>query len=345
MEKIVKLLFNKYWRTLKKLPHVVGFDGKLQSKTINGLQCPIPSFVFYVDTKVPSQYLKNPKKHTLPKILSYGLESIYTDVKAIGKPSIPPILGMSDSTRTRWRPLEAGISSMHEKGTACTLNGFFKTKDGKNLQATNYHCYAMEGDAVVGDALMNPSPYDGGVVEDDKTGEYEFCVPINFDSYQCGWRNFVTRKLPFWTWFKPVAGENNVDISFGNISVDWKNKIALETKGFEGFSDPVVGEPVFKCGRTTDKTKGVWESTSVNIQVQYRRGVVFMTDIAMADLKCDGGDSGSPMYTVKDGKIIYNAALFAGSSGLITKSFGCKISNIINRTKEEGYDIELITNS
>jgi len=335
----IRKIYNQFWRRLKKQRGVVGFDGLFRPKIKDGhIHKDWQSFRIYVENKLPTAYLR--RRDIVPKILTLSNgkynppTKVETDIIAIGRPVIPPLLGMDKSTQDMWRPLEAGISSMHYEGTACTLDGFFKMLEneldipvGEILQASNMHCYGQEGDAELGDPVMNPSPYDSGKLPDHKTGEYVFGVPITFDSYECQYRNFVTRKLAFWTWFRPVAGENDVDISFATVDVDWKNKIARETGGFQSFADPIEGNPVAKCGRTTDRTQGVWESESVNINVQYRRGIAFMTDIAMADIECAGGDSGSPMYHPQS--IEYNAALFAGSEQ--GKTFGCKIGNILVR--------------
>jgi len=333
LEKIVEELFKTYWCRLKKQKNVVGFDGQLRPKEINGRKHKNwLTWRVYVDTKLPKAYLS--RKDVIPELLNVSSKDyeIFTDVIAIGRPVIPPLLGLQKSTQDQWRPIEAGISSCHKDCTACTLNGFFETLEsnivpaGEFLQASNMHCYGLEGDAKQGDAIIQPSPYDGGDIN-DKTGEYAFGVPINFETYTCPIRNFITRKLAFWRLFKPSQAMNDVDVSFATVNVDWKNKIARESSGFKGYADPKEGDPVAKCGRTTDRTEGKWGSTSMFINVQYRRGIAFMTDVAMANIECAGGDSGSPMYHPKD--FIYNCALFAGSN--TGQTFGCKISNILKR--------------
>lgn len=341
LQPVIEKLYKQFWRRLKRQRNVVGFDGTLRPKERDGyIHKNWLTWRIYVETKLPEPYLR--KKDIIPKSLTVPKSSkwnINTDIIAIGKPVIPPLLGIPrttlepwelKSTKDEWRPIEAGISSCHENCTACTLDAFFLLKDPaieELLQASNYHCYGLEGDAKRGDVIQQPSPYDKGTVPKHKTGEYVFGVPITFDKYTCSVRNFFARKLAFWTWFKPVAGENDVDISFATVDVDWKNKIAREGMGFQGFANPIEGDPVAKCGRTTDRTQGVWESTSVFINVKYRRGIAFMTDIAMANIQSAGGDSGSPMYHPET--IFYNAALFAGSQQ--GKTFGCKIENILKR--------------
>lgn len=343
MNGVIRELFMQNWRTLKRKAHVVGFDGIPRLKQVGGVEIARQSWRIYVDQKLSIKTLA--KKDLVPStVQARGLE-METDIIAIGKPVIPPKLGIQKSTKDRYRPLEAGISSMHKDGTACTLNAFWTDKPvggtyGQTIQSSNNHCYALEDKAKVGDEIMNPSPYDGGKLPADKTGKFLFSVPITFDTYACPFRNFVARKLNFLGWGRPVFGENDVDIAFASLSVDFRNKIAREQAGFGSFADPVEGDIVAKCGRTTDKTVGKWESTNMNINVQYSRGVVFMTDIAMANLECAGGDSGSPMY--KPMRLpIYNGALFAGSDQ--GKSFGCKVSNIISRAMELDHIIKLIT--
>lgn len=338
IEPTIQELYEKFWRRLKKQRGVVGFDGKLRPKEQDGhVHKDWLTWRVYVETKLPKAYLR--KKDIVPKSFNSLRSPLHgpteSDVIAIGKPVIPPLLGiptLTKSTQDEWRPIEAGISSCHEDCTACTLNAFFESiaskivPAGELLQASNMHCYGLEGDAKLGDVILQPSPYDDGQISKHKTGEYAFGVPINFDSFTCPFRNFLARKLAFWTWLKPVAAVNDVDISFATVDVDWINKIAREKAGFKGYADPVEGDPVAKCGRTTDKTQGIWQSTSMFINVRYRRGIAFMADMAMSDIKCAGGDSGSPMYHPQS--LFYNCALFAGSE---TQTFGCKISNILKR--------------
>jgi len=337
MQPIIQELYKQFWRKLKKQKHVIGFDGKLRQKEEDGkiVDKDWLTWRIYVETKLPTAYLR--RKDIVPETfeLNSTKQAVATDIVAIGKPVIPPLLGIPKlkSTQDEWRPIEAGISSCHKDCTACTLNAFFESLEsgvvpvGEILQASNMHCYGLEGDAKVGDVIIQPSPYDAGEPSKHKTGEYAFGVPINFETFTCQYRNFVTRKLPFWKWFKPTQALNDVDISFATVDVDWKNKIAREKVGFKGYADPVEGEPVAKCGRTTDRTQGLWQSASMFINVQYRRGIAFMADMAMANIECAGGDSGSPMYHPES--LFYNCALFAGSE--TGQTFGCKISNILKR--------------
>lgn len=335
---LLQVFYEEWWRKLKKKANVIGFDSYMKPKIQDGyVHRDWEVIRIYVEKKLVETKLKEkdliPDSLILKKAKICNLVAL-TDVVQIGKPMIPPLLrplGIPKSTREDYRPLESGVSTMHEKGTACTLNHFFLHEPTNEfLQASNWHCFAMEGKANIGDNCLQRAPYDGGKVPDQVSGKFVFGVPINFETFACPFRNFMFRRLPFWTWLRPTYAENNVDISFASVDVNCINKIALETCGFGAYADPIEGDLVAKCGRTTDRTEGKWESTSVNINCQYSRGIGFMTDIAMALLKCDGGDSGSPMYKPTK-PLTYNAALFAGSDD--GRSFGCKISNIMNRAQ------------
>jgi hypothetical protein len=334
MSLTVNDLFNSHWRKLKRLPNVVGFEGILRPKEIDEKPSKEWSaWRIYVDVKVPESKLR--PKDIIPKSLPVLKHStISTDVKAIGRPVIPPLLGAKNLYNTgRHRPLLSGISAMHEKGTACTLNGFFlyEPESGEIfvVDASNWHCYAMEGKAVKGDKLLQPSPHDGGKIPDDIHSKFEFGVPINFDTFACPYRNFVMRKLAFWNLFRPVAAVNDVDISFGRTEVAFeKNKLCEFDEYFGGAADPVEKDKIAKDGRTTGHTEGVNESVHLNTQCQYSRGIAFMSDCVLSKLECAGGDSGSPMYK-PDHPPIYNAALFGGTDQ--GYSVGCKISNILKR--------------
>lgn len=151
----------QYWKWLKKKPNVVGIDGKLRSKIKNKKAYrKIKSLRIYVSKKValedvlfsPSLWEKIKRKlrrnshlHKQDLVPPF-VDGIPTDVIAIGEI-------FARSNRDYLRPLKAGISSMHYKGSACTTNGFFREEEtGKICVASNNHCF-IEGTKV----LSNPS--------------------------------------------------------------------------------------------------------------------------------------------------------------------------------------------
>lgn len=325
MDHIVEELVKKYWKKIKRKKNVVGYSGVLQPKIIAGIVYPeTKCFRVYVSRKEKVKDLSI--EDIIPPSLKLDtLEAILTDVVEIGEVK-------ALSNRERRRPICAGISTMHYKGTACTINGFFRDKEtGEILVASNNHCYAMEDKAKKGDPILQPGPSDGGRVEYDIIGHFKKAVKIFYDEYKCPIRNFLHRIKKF---FLPDS-TTKVDIAFASVEVPYE-VLATYVGQFKGKCTLQNGERVTKTGRTTEQTFGKVIDTDWNGLVQYSRGVVFMTDcyciVGEGGPFVKGGDSGSPLFNMKNE---YAGAIFAGSD---TVGIACKVNNI----EEEG-KVELIT--
>ena len=136
---------------------------------------------------------------------------------------------MSDPTK-RIRPIVAGVSCTHYKSSRCTLGWFFKVPrkqfivgrsiDGKIeavpivyyeiLIAGCNHCIGLENKAKKGDPILQPSPYDGGRVEEDTVGYFEFEVETKYESFSCPVRNSLLKIAKFF--LKPISVPSGVSI-------------------------------------------------------------------------------------------------------------------------------------
>lgn len=347
----------KVWKRIKKYPNVVGIDGDLRPKIINGIEHPdILSIRIYVSKKVPLEqfkslslfkrffrlFRKNPsltKKDLLPN----SINGFPVDVVEIGKiysRSIcaeRPLPVGKKSTTKRYRPLYAGTSSTHYQSTACTLNNVFIDKStNKLLLASNAHCYALENKAKIGDPILQPSPYDGGTLS-DQVGEFYKGVSIHFTKYSCPFRNFLFKISKL---FKREVF-NRVDISFATFKCNYHpicdpikylcGMRILFLGTITGKREAQIGETVQKVGRTTGKTLGKVISTSWTGNVEYSRGRATFTDCILIEGRgfSAGGDSGSPILSLNNE---YLGALFAGSENY---TVACKISNIEKESNTE----------
>jgi len=255
----------------------------------------------------------------LTDIIPEEIEGIPTDVVEIG-----PIKALSLDPKKKYRPFLAGVSAMNYRGTACTLGLFARDReDGELVILANNHCVARENAAKIGEAYLQPSPYDGGTM-DDKIGELKRFVPLRYASYHCPFRSFFG--LRNW-WRKRDPPENVVDLGIvGSISAEPKVEILNIGKVY-GKRDPEAGDVVKKCGRTTGLTRGGhvigvhWSGS-----VQYGRGEVWFTDCAIIRKEgfSAGGDSSSGIVT-DEAKAKVLGLLFAGSD---THTIFCKLSNI-----------------
>jgi len=321
-----------YWKWLKKKPNVVGIDGKLKPKIRKGKTYRnIKSLRIYVSKKIdlkdviyaPSiwqkikhKFRKNPEMLASDLVPSF-VDGIPTDLVVIGEIRAPR--PSQKSNKSLFRPVKAGSSSMHYQGTACTTNGFFKDpKTDKVFIVSNNHCFAKENKAKVGDAIIQPSPFDGGKYPQDIIGKLSKFVPIQFNHFSCPFRRTL-HKLMFWKSL-PV---NKVDIAFAEILVPWVAE-ATYIGPFKGKRLPREGERVQKTGRTTEYTTGKVVSLHWTGSVTYSRGLATFTDCILVEGRgfSKGGDSGSPVFDMEGN---YLGALFAGSD---THAIICKYSNI-----------------
>lgn len=295
------------WEKLRKKKNVVGFSSVLHNKIQNGQELPIKAIRIYVSRKLPVTELK--PKDLVPSFIG----GYNTDIIEIGEIR-------AEDNKTRRRPVCAGISTMHYKGTACTVSGFFKDKETNEiLIGSNNHCYYMENEAVVGDHILQPGPYDGGKDPDDLVATFYKGVKVKFLGFACPFRNLAYKIYRF---FIPLGSYNRVDISFGKLEVPYDNVISLigSVTGKTVFN---IGDEVRKSGRTTELTTGKIIDTAWTGQVSYSRGTAMFEDCYLVEGNgfSAGGDSGSPV--VKGTEL--GGILFAGSD---THTIVCKIQNI-----------------
>jgi len=96
-----------------------------------------------------------------------------TDVIEVGKIRALSVTG-------KYRPALGGCSIGHYQSTAGTLGCIVKDVLGKKYILSNNHVLANENNALVGDAILQPGPYDGGKNPADQIGILHKFVPINF---------------------------------------------------------------------------------------------------------------------------------------------------------------------
>jgi len=336
-------VIEQLWKDIKKKRNVIGYSGTLKPKETDGkVDKKKKSIRVYVEKKVDLEEFYNKKNNSwtnkLKRIFEGVLKFIHItpDIKVIKKDLIPDsiedydidivvseeINALALDPKKKYRPMVAGISSIHYQGTACTINGFYKDpKTGEVYVASNNHCYDLTNKAQVGDASLQPSPRDGGKYPSDINGENCMGVPINFNGFTCPYRNLV---LKIGKVLYPYQAENLVDIWMNKCKCEWKNEV-LNLGKATGKRLPNMGEKLQKMGRTTGHTDhGETGDLDWNGYVGYGRGRAFFKDcILINGYKFSaGGDSGSPVFTMD---MKYIGALFAGSEN---STIVCKYTNI-----------------
>lgn len=236
----------------------------------------------------------------------------------------------------RHRPALGGISVGHVDITAGTL-GCVVSKAGTRYLLSNSHVLACSGDANIGDNILQPGSHDGGAIAEDHFAELSAHVPINFSGAisECPisgvfvWGiNKLLGLIRSKTYLQAIkqTEENLVDAAIAQPlkDSDLSNEI-LEIGEIKGTKSAILGMKIKKSGRTTGLTTGEITQTNVTVRVQYGEGkIAEFSDQIMAGKMCEGGDSGSAVFT-DDNYIV--GLLFAGSD---TSMIASRIENVLD---------------
>ncbi|MCX5637773.1 MAG: fibronectin type III domain-containing protein [Planctomycetota bacterium] len=213
------------------------------------------------------------------------------------------------------RPVPIGVSTGHPAITAGTIGARVKDASGRVFALSNNHVYANQNEAAIGDNVLQPGTYDGGVDPADAIGtlyDYEF---IDFT----------------------FAGENYMDAA---IALSSTSNLDNSTLG-NGYGIPSsqiaaasIGLPVKKYGRTTSLTHGQVGTIGVFVEVCYEqfwgfciKSAYFYDQIQISGSGFSGaGDSGSLIVTEDGNNPV--GLLFAGSD---TTTFANRIDLVLER--------------
>ena len=258
-------------------------------------------------------------------IVPQMLDGIPTDVIRTG-----PIRALQSHTG-RIRPAPGGVSLGHRDITAGTL-GCLVVKDGDTFILSNNHVLANSNEAVPGDPILQPGPYDGGRLPEDHIANLEQFVPISFigSASVCSMGRRITelvnktaKALGSHLRLQIVSeqvGDNLVDAAIARpINPEDVSHEILEIGSIQGMRQGELGMAVKKSGRTTGLTTGEILQVDVSVNVQYGQNqIARFTDQLMAGPMSQGGDSGSAVLDESNHLV---GLLFAGSDN----------STIINR--------------
>jgi|GEM_PF-611360 len=215
------------------------------------------------------------------------------------------------------RPVPIGVSTGHPDITAGTLGCRVRDSQGNVYALSNNHVYANVNKASIGDNVLQPGKYDGGVDPDDAIGTLFDYEPILLN-----------------------GPDNYMDAAIAATTTGY---VGYSTPSGDGYGTPsatiagaYIGQKVQKYGRTTVWTHGEVSEINVTVDVCYTtRGPFqckdygrFVDQITITPgTFSDGGDSGSLIVT-DDSKKNPVALLFAGSS---THTIGNPIHYVLDR--------------
>jgi hypothetical protein len=196
--------------------------------------------------------------------------------------------------KRRMRPAEGGFSVGHVNITAGTMatavydSRPFPGIPRKYYMLSNNHVLADSNNAALGDPIVQPGPFDGGVLLSDLIARLSRFVPIRFDG-KC---NLVDAAI--------AEGEfHDLD-----REIYWIGYV-------KGIASVEIGTLVQKTGRTTSYTTGRVTAINATVNVNYGGGKVakMCRQIVTTNMSA-GGDSGSLLLDMKENAV---GLLFAGS--------------------------------
>ena len=225
----------------------------------------------------------------------------------------------------RFRPAFGGVSIGHPDVTAGTFGFLVRDNDtDRRVILSNNHVLANSNNANIGDPILQPGSFDGGVLN-DTIGSLERFVEIFFDSDGGGGIPDLPPgcSIPFsslvLSLFKkgeivPQMGPNLVDAA---IAMPTNNEdVEARIEGFENYPtasrEAEIGMIVTKYGRTTQLTQGTVQQLGATVQVQYGDGLIAtFEDQVLTSAMSEGGDSGSIVLDQATGDVV--GLLYAGS--------------------------------
>ncbi|MDX1577115.1 MAG: hypothetical protein R3266_01470 [Gemmatimonadota bacterium] len=196
------------------------------------------------------------------------------DIRDLRVSAAPASDGQLPNTRFE-RPVPMGVSTGHLNSTAGTIGAV--VTDGRQTYAlSNWHVYVPGGRARVGDVLLQPGPYDGGLAPGDVIGTLADFEPVKLSLF----------------------ANNRID-----AAIALTDQVAPRTPS-DGYGSPrsetMAAKPglaVKKYGRTTGFTVGRVDAVNASINVNYgSAGSQVARFNGQVVLCCDmsqGGDSGS----------------------------------------------------
>lgn len=311
----------------KPAANVVGLAEGIKWK--NGKPTGEPALIVLVTHKVEKSLI-GPKDLAPPR-----LGDMQTDVLDVGFPFAGGEAQSSgagvQTLGKRVRPAQGGYSVGHKNITAGTIatcaydilpsGSVSPPAHGVGIPTkyyilSNNHVLANSNAASLGDAVLQPGPFDGGTDPADRIATLTRFVPITFNPPT------------------PLASQNNfVDCAIAEGQFHDLNRLIYwngHVRGWRRKANVTVGMLVKKTGRTTNFTTGRITAVNATIDVNYGGGkVARLKDQIVTTNMSAGGDSGSLVLTLDNVAV---GLLFAGSS---TSMIANQIENVRSLLKVE----------
>ena len=262
-------------------------------------------------------YLEHPNVAGLPDVL---------DGVAVSRQVTGRIMARSDPT-LKLRPAPVGYSVGHPAITAGTIGA--RVVNPSTLSVfllSNNHVLANSNDATLGDPILQPGPFDGGVAADQIATLFAFKA-IDF----AGGGNTMDAALASTT-LSVLSNSTPTDDGYGVPNAQVFND--ANSDGLFDNRNALLNLPVQKYGRTTKLTHGTITGINATLNICYE--VLFIFCVKQATFVdqvviepgvfSGGGDSGSLIVT-DDLNLNPVGLLFAGSE---TQTIANRIDLVLN---------------
>jgi hypothetical protein len=268
-----------------------------------------PALVVLVNQKLPKESVA--KSDLIPA----RLQDVQTDVLSIGEPFAGGAAPQDVEVETlakRVRPARGGYSVGHKDITAGTIaTGVYDLLPGATISPpapgvgiprkfyilSNNHVLADSNAAALGDAVLQPGPFDGGADPADRIARLSRFIPITFSP-----------PVPL------ALHRNLVDAAVAEVQfhdLDREIYWSGPARAWRRKSLVLPGMIVKKTGRTTNFTTGRITVVNATVDVNYGGGrVARFRDQIITTAMSAGGDSGSLVTTLDNVAV---GLLFAGS--------------------------------
>jgi hypothetical protein len=247
-------------------------------------------------------------------------------IDVISTPGFATISSDPDFRERRFRPVVGGVSAAHTNVTAGTLGAVIRDKKtGNKLFLSNNHVFSNTSSktnsrAHIGDAIIQPSPSDGGTITDTIAKLYKWVPFID------GGTNIVDAALAM-----PVDQSIASPYILSDADLD-----VISINGIRSVTSPIK---VKKYGRTSGADFGKIIDLNFTVAVDYDDGLTRnFVDQILVEIETRGGDSGSILLDMDANAV---GLVFAGGIDKSGTFYGVanKIKNVLSMLSDEEIDI------
>ena len=235
------------------------------------------------------------------------------------------LMAFSDPT-TKARPAPVGFSVGHFAITAGTIGARVVNPSLSVFLLSNNHVLANSNDASIGDPILQPGPFDGGVAA-DQIGTLSAFKAIDF----AGGNNTIDAAIALSN-ATVLSNATPPDDGYGMPSAQiWNDG---NSDGVFDNKNALLNLPVQKYGRTTKLTHGTITGINATLSICYEalfifclKSATFVDQIVIEPGQFSGGGDSGSLIATDDLNLNPVALLFAGSE---TQTIANRIDMVLN---------------